>query len=86
MVQREARREMSGITPSTKNTLYSFNGTRYKGDWDIRSYGAMKCVTNLKNHLTMNVERFMIRAVFALYPGLSRYGIWAIIDAITKDR
>jgi hypothetical protein len=86
MVQREARREMSGITPSTKNTLYSFNGTRYKGDWDIRSYGAMKCVTNLKNHLTMNVERFMIRAVFALYPGQSRKGIRAILNGIRNDR
>jgi hypothetical protein len=46
----------------------------------------MKCVTNLKNHLTMNVERFMIRAVFALYPGLSHKGIHAIINGITKDR
>ena len=77
---------MSGITPSTKNTLYSFNGTRYKGDWDIYAYGAMKCVTNLKNHLTMNVERFMIRAVFALYPGQSRKGKWAIINGISNDR
>jgi hypothetical protein len=28
----------------------------------------------------------MIRAVFALYPGLSREGKWAIINGITKDR
>jgi len=69
-----------------KHPFYRFNGTRYKGDSNIYDYGAMKYLTNLKNHLTMNLERFMIRAVFALYPGLSRYGIWAIIDAITKDR
>jgi len=46
----------------------------------------MKYLTNLKNHLTMNLERFMIRSVFALYPGLSRNGKWAIINGITKDR
>jgi len=63
-----------------------FEGTRYKGDADIYIYGAMKYLTNLRNRLTVHPERLMIRAVFALYPGLSRYGIWAIIDAITKDR
>jgi len=86
MVQRERGGKMSGITPSTRNTLYSINGTRYKGDWDIYAYGAMKCVTNLKNHLTMNVERFMIRAVFALYQGMSRKGIRAILNSIRNDR
>jgi len=69
-----------------KHSFYSFEGTRYKGDWDIYSYGAMKYLTNLKNHLTANFERFMIRAVFALYPGLSRKGKWAIINGITNDR
>jgi hypothetical protein len=28
----------------------------------------------------------MIRAVFALYPGISRNGKWAIISGIMKDR
>jgi hypothetical protein len=28
----------------------------------------------------------MIRAVFALYPGISRKGKWAIINGITNDR
>jgi len=52
-----------------KHPFYSFIGTRYKGDRDIYSYGAMKYLTNLKNRLTTNLERFMIRAAFALYPG-----------------
>jgi len=69
-----------------KHSFYSFEGTRYKGDWDIYSYGAMKYLANLKNHLTANSERFMIRAVVALYPGLSREGKWAIINCITNDR
>jgi hypothetical protein len=46
----------------------------------------MKYIANLKNHLTMNLERFMIRAVFARYPCISRKGIWAIITGITNDR
>jgi len=46
----------------------------------------MKYLTNLKNHLTTNLERFMIRAVVALYLGLSRNGKCAIINGITKDR
>jgi hypothetical protein len=36
--------------------------------------------------LTVNLERFMIRAVFALYPGIYRKGKWAIINGITNDR
>jgi len=69
-----------------KHPFYSFKGTRYKGDRDVYDYGAMKYLTNLKNHLTENLERSMIRAVVALYPGLSRQGKWAIIIGITKDR
>jgi len=46
----------------------------------------MMYLTNLKNHLTENLERFMIRAVVALYPGISRNGKWAIINGIMKDR
>jgi len=34
----------------------------------------------------MNLECFMIRAVFALYAGISCKGIWAIINGITNDR
>ena len=83
----EARRENVLVHAlHEKHSFYSFEGTRYKGDWDIYSYGAMKYLTNLKNHLTANFERFMIRAVFALYPGLSRKGKWAIINGITNDR
>jgi hypothetical protein len=41
---------------------------------------------NPKNHLTMTLERFIIRFMFALYPGHSRIGTWAIIIGITNDR
>ena len=47
--------------------------------------GATKYHKSLKNHMTMNLERFMIRAVFAPYPGISRKGIWATINGITND-
>jgi hypothetical protein len=69
-----------------KYSFYISNGIRYRGDRDIYDYGAMKYLTNLKNHLTTNLERFMIRAVVALYLGLSRNGKCAIINGITKDR
>jgi hypothetical protein len=82
----EARREnvlVHGL--HEKHPFYSFNSTRCKGYWDIYIYGVMKYLTNLKNHFTMNLERFMIRTVFALCPGISRKGIWAIINGISKD-
>ena len=69
-----------------KHPFYCFNGTRYRGDRHIYIYGTMKYITNLKNHSTMNLERFMIRTVFARYPCISRKGIWAIINGITNDR
>ena len=65
---------------------FRFERTRYKGDGNIYTYGVMKYITNLKKHLTENLERFMKRAVFALYPGISRKGIWAMINGITNDR
>jgi hypothetical protein len=87
LVTGEARRENERMHAlHEKHPFYSFNGTRYKGDGDIYTYGAMKYLTNLKNHLTANLERFMIRAVVALYQSLSRNGKWAIINGITKDR
>jgi hypothetical protein len=52
----------------------------------IHSDGAMKYLTNLKNHSTVSLEGFMIRAVFAAHPGISGRGIWAIINGITNDR
>jgi len=83
----EARRENERVHgPHEKHPLYSFNGTRYKGDRDIYTYGAMKYPTNLKNHLTENFERFMVRTVFALSPDISRNGKWAMINGITSDR
>jgi hypothetical protein len=83
----EARRENELVDAlHEKHPFYSFEGIRIKGDWGIYSYGAMKYLTNLKNHSIMNLERFMIRAVSALYPGISRNGKWAIINGITKHR
>jgi len=37
---------------------FRFDGTRYRGDWNIYTYGAMKYLTSLKNHLTMNPKNF----------------------------
>jgi hypothetical protein len=65
---------------------FRFNRTRYRGDWRIYAYGAMKHFTILQNHVTMNLERFLIRSVFVPYPGLSYKAIWAIIGGITNDR
>jgi hypothetical protein len=62
------------------------NGTRYRGDDDMYEYGSKKCLTNLKNHLNMNLERFMIRSMFGLYPRLSRKRIRTIINGISDDR
>jgi len=53
---------------------FRFEGTQYRGDRNIYTCGAMKFIMDVKNHLTMNLERFMIRTVFALYPGISRKG------------
>jgi len=64
---------------------YRSNDTRYTGDSRIYEYGAIKYLTNLKNHVTMNLKGFMIRSVFALHPELSRIGIRAIIDGIKND-
>jgi len=83
----EARRENVLVHgPHEKHPFYSFQGNRYSDDGNIYTCGVMKYITNPKNHFTVNLERFMIRAVFPLYPGLSRKGIWAIINGITKDR
>jgi hypothetical protein len=83
----ESRRETQlGHALHENFAEFRFEGNRYRGDWRIYKYRAMKYLTNLKNYLTTNLERFVIRAVVALYPGLSRKRIWAIIDGITKDR
>jgi hypothetical protein len=83
----EARRENERVhVLHEKYPSYSFAGTRNKGDWSIYDYGAMKYLTNLKQHLTTNLECFMIRAVVALYPDISRKGKWAIINGIKNDR
>jgi hypothetical protein len=83
---RETRRENERVHALHENFAeFRFEGTRYIGNRDIYEHGAMNYLTNLRNHLTMNLERFMIRAVFALYPGLSRKGVWSIINGITND-
>jgi hypothetical protein len=65
---------------------FRFDGTRYMGDADIYGCGAMKYLTNLKNNMLSILERFMLRSIFALYPGLSRNGICGIIESITNNR
>jgi len=69
-----------------KHPFYRFEGTRHKGDRDIYTYRPIKYLTNLKNHFRVNLERFMICAVFALYPGLSRNAKWTMMNGITNDR
>lgn len=42
----------------------ALNGTaRYRGDSNVYSAGAIKYITNLKNHLRLNLERFIGRMV-----------------------
>jgi len=78
---------MSEFMPSTKFTPSSASTVLDTGgDSNIYTYGAMKYLTSLKNHLTMNLKSFMIRSIFALYPGLTRQGIWAIVNGNTNDR
>jgi len=69
-----------------KCPFHSFNSTPYRGDSNVYVLGATKYITNLKNHVIVKLERLIIRAVFALYPGISRKGIWAIINGKAKDR
>jgi len=63
----ETSRRNEGVHALHENHAeFHFNKTRYRGDADIYIYGAIKCLTNLKNHLAMNVKRFMIRSIFAI--------------------
>jgi len=83
----KARKENEVVHALHENFAeFRFEGNRYKRDQDSYKYVAMKYIANLKNHLTENIERFMKRAVFALYPGIPRKGKGAMINGITKDR
>jgi hypothetical protein len=83
----EARKENVLVDGLHENFAeFRFEGNRYKGGQGIYTYGAMKYLTNLKNHLTVILECFIVRAAVALYPGISRKGIWAMINGITRDR
>jgi len=64
---------------------YRFNDTRCNGDADIYEYSAMKYLTSLENNMIMILERFKLCSFFALCPGLSRKGIWSIINRATND-
>jgi hypothetical protein len=58
--------------PGMKNDAeYRFNVTRYRGDLRVYTSGAVKHLTHLKNDMIVNLERFMIRAMFALDPPAS---------------
>jgi len=46
----------------------------------------MRCLTNVRKNKIVYLDCFMVRAVLALYPGLFREGICAIIDGMKNDR
>jgi len=44
---------------------------RHAGDRNIYSAGAVTYLTNLKNHMRVNLDRFMKRSIYALHPEVS---------------
>jgi len=63
-----------------------FYGAQYRGDADTYEYRAIRCLTNVRKNRIVYLDCFMICAVLALYPGLFREGICAIIDGMKNDR
>jgi len=51
---------------------YRFNGTSYKDDSHIYEYGVLKYLTNLKNHMIVSLERFMITASTVRHTRMTR--------------
>jgi hypothetical protein len=60
---------------------YRINGAGHRDDANIYEYRAMRCLPNPRNHKNAYLGCCVIRAVFALYPGLFPEGISAIIYA-----
>jgi hypothetical protein len=50
---------------------YLDDSEHHLGDRNIYSAGAVAYLTNLKNHMRVNLDRFMKRAIYALHPELS---------------
>jgi len=65
---------------------YLVFGAGHKGDADIYEYRAKRCLTNMRNHRMANLDCFMIRVAFVLYPGIFREAMLAIIDGMKNDR
>lgn len=64
---------------------YPVNGTGHRGDADSYEYRAVRYLTNVRNHNIVNPDCCVIRAVFALYPGLLRERVSAIIHCIKNN-
>jgi len=62
------------------------NGAGHRGDADMHEYRAMGFLTNARNQKILTVVFSMNGAPFALYAGLLREGMRAIIDVIRNDR
>jgi len=71
----------SKITPNTSSAVLNEGVTP-----TFFEYRAMRCFTNVWNHKIVNLDCFMKRVVFALYPGLFRKGMLAVIDCKKNDR
>ena len=50
---------------------YLDHSGRHTGDGNVYTFGANKYLTNVKNHMRVNLDRFMRRTLNALYPHLS---------------
>jgi len=61
---------------------YLVTTDRHAGDRNIYSAGAIKYVTNLKNHMVMNLERFTKRAIYALFPNATGRQRWETLRGI----
>lgn len=65
---------------------YLTHRERHRGDRNIYSAGATKYLTNLKNHMRVNLDRFMKRSIYALYPDLSKARKWEMTKRIKNER
>jgi len=64
---------------------YPVNGSGHRGDADCYEHRAVGYLTNVRNPNIVNPDCCVIRAVFALYPGLLRERVSAIIHCIKND-
>jgi len=65
---------------------YLNDSDRHQGDRNIYSAGATKYLTNMKNHMRVNLDRFMKRSIYALHPDLNgsqKYELMKRIKGLT---